>query len=83
MFNPPYRTPPTFKKVPLANTLWYRPLSFANARISLMCNVNVPNPKKFTARPMTKRVAWRYPQILREMNNLEGDEDVRDLIRKK
>jgi monofunctional biosynthetic peptidoglycan transglycosylase len=32
---------------------------------------------------MSKRVAWRYPQILREMNNLEGDEDVRNLIRKK
>jgi len=31
---------------------------------------------------MTKRVAWRYPQILREMNNLEGDEAIRDLIRK-
>jgi monofunctional biosynthetic peptidoglycan transglycosylase len=32
---------------------------------------------------MTKRVSWRYPQILREMNNLEGDEDVRALIGKK
>jgi monofunctional biosynthetic peptidoglycan transglycosylase len=48
-----------------------------------MIIAGLPNPKKFTARPMTKRVAWRYPQILREMNNLEGDEDVRDLIRKK
>ena len=42
-----------------------------------------PNPKKFTARPMTKRVAWRYPQILREMNNLEGDEDISALLRSK
>ena len=41
-----------------------------------------PNPKKFTARPMTRRVAWRYPQILREMNNIEGDEDVQVLLRK-
>jgi monofunctional biosynthetic peptidoglycan transglycosylase len=48
-----------------------------------MIIAGLPNPKKFTARPMSKRVAWRYPQILREMNNLEGDEDVRDLIRKK
>jgi monofunctional biosynthetic peptidoglycan transglycosylase len=48
-----------------------------------MIIAGLPNPKKFTARPMTRRVAWRYPQILREMNNLEGDEDVRDLIRKK
>jgi monofunctional biosynthetic peptidoglycan transglycosylase len=48
-----------------------------------MIIAGLPNPKKFTARPMSRRVAWRYPQILREMNNLEGDEDVRDLIRKK
>ncbi len=48
-----------------------------------MIIAGLPNPKKFTARPMTKRVSWRYPQILREMNNLEGDEDVRGLIRKK
>lgn len=39
-----------------------------------------PNPKKFTARPMTRRVAWRYPQILREMNNIETDEDVAALL---
>jgi len=41
-----------------------------------------PNPKKFTANPMTGRVAWRYPQILREMNNLEGDDDIRELLKR-
>ena len=41
-----------------------------------------PNPKKFTARPMTKRVSWRYPQILREMNNIETDEDLAALLKK-
>ena len=41
-----------------------------------------PNPKKFTAKPMTRRVSWRYPQILREMNNIEGDEDVSALLKK-
>jgi monofunctional biosynthetic peptidoglycan transglycosylase len=40
-----------------------------------------PNPKKFTARPMTRRVSWRYPQILREMNNIETDEDVAALLK--
>ena len=42
-----------------------------------------PNPKKFTAVPMTGRVAWRYPQILREMNNIETDEDIAALLRSK
>ena len=41
-----------------------------------------PNTKKFTARPMTRRVSWRYPQILREMNNIETDEDVAALLKK-
>jgi monofunctional biosynthetic peptidoglycan transglycosylase len=40
-----------------------------------------PNPKKFTAKPLTRRVAWRYPQILREMNNIETDEDIAALLK--
>lgn len=40
-----------------------------------------PNPKKFTAKPMSRRVSWRYPQILREMNNVEGDDDLRALLK--
>ena len=42
-----------------------------------------PNPKKFTAVPMTGRVAWRYPQILREMNNIQDDEDIAALLKSK
>jgi len=48
-----------------------------------MIIAGLPNPKKFTARPMTKRVSWRYPQILREMNNLKEDEAIQALIGKK
>jgi monofunctional biosynthetic peptidoglycan transglycosylase len=42
-----------------------------------------PNPKKFTAVPLTRRVAWRYLQILHEMNNLEGDDDISALLKNK
>lgn len=42
-----------------------------------------PNPKKFTAVPLTRRVSWRYPQIVHEMNNLEGDEDISALLKSK
>lgn len=41
----------------------------------------LPNPKKFTVVPLSRRVAWRYPQILREMNNLSDDEDIIALIK--
>ncbi|MFP5040353.1 monofunctional biosynthetic peptidoglycan transglycosylase [Parasediminibacterium sp. JCM 36343] len=40
----------------------------------------LPNPKKFTVRPASTRVSWRYPQILREMHNIEDDEDLQKLV---
>ena len=41
----------------------------------------LPNPKKFTVVPLSRRVAWRYPQILREMNNISDDEDVMAIVK--
>jgi len=41
----------------------------------------LPNPKRFTVKPISSRVAWRYPKILREMDNIEDDEDVLALIK--
>ena len=42
-----------------------------------------PNPKKFTASPMSKRVSWRFPQILKQMSNIDTDEDIYNLLRQK
>ena len=53
-------------------------LSRAEAAMIIAC---LPNPKKFSVKPMSSRVAWRYPQILREMNNIEDDEDIIALIK--
>lgn len=41
----------------------------------------LPNPKKFTVKPLSAYVASRYDDIMRQMNNLEGDPDVQDIIR--
>lgn len=41
----------------------------------------LPNPKKFTVKPVSRRVSWRYPQIMRQMSNLEGDPEVKALIK--
>jgi monofunctional biosynthetic peptidoglycan transglycosylase len=46
-----------------------------------MIIASLPNPKKFTVKPVSNRVAWRYPQILREMNNIQDDEDIMALIK--
>lgn len=53
-------------------------LTRAEAAMIIAC---LPNPKKFTVKPMSSRVSWRYPQIVRQMNNLDGDPDVAELIK--
>jgi len=40
----------------------------------------LPNPKKYTVKPQSRYIARRYPWILTQMNNLEGDEDVEKLL---
>lgn len=54
-----------------------RNLSRAEAAQIIAC---LPNPKKFTVVPMSRRVQWRYPQIMKQMANLDGDEDIYDLV---
>jgi monofunctional biosynthetic peptidoglycan transglycosylase len=41
----------------------------------------LPNPKRFTVVPTSRRVQWRAPQIVRQMALIESDPDVASLIR--
>lgn len=41
----------------------------------------LPNPKVYTVKPLCKYVANRYDDILRQMNNLNGDPDIDALIK--
>lgn len=41
----------------------------------------LPNPKLYTIKPLSAYVANRYNDILRQMNNLDGDEDIEALIK--
>jgi len=52
-------------------------LSQSEAAMIIAC---LPNPKKFSVKPVSRRVQWRYPQIMAQMNHLEGDEDLEDLL---
>lgn len=40
----------------------------------------LPNPKKYTVKPVSRPVAIRYPWIMRQMNNLSGDDDLAPII---
>ncbi|MCA6439041.1 MAG: monofunctional biosynthetic peptidoglycan transglycosylase [Sediminibacterium sp.] len=53
-------------------------LSRAEASMIIAC---LPNPKKFTVKPMSRRVSWRYPQIVQQMHNIEDDEDLQAIVR--
>ncbi len=53
-------------------------LSAKQAALIAAC---LPNPKGYTIIPMSKRVASRYPWILRQMTNLQGDPDIQQLIK--
>jgi monofunctional glycosyltransferase len=41
----------------------------------------LPNPKKYTVKPLSDKVRGRYDNIMRQMNNLQGDPDVQEIIR--
>ncbi len=53
-------------------------LSRQEAAMIIAC---LPNPKRFSVKPVSVRVAWRYPQILREMHNIEDDDDIQNIIK--
>ena len=42
---------------------------------------SLPNPKLYTVKPISKKVAARYDDIMRQMNNIEADPDIQALIR--
>jgi monofunctional biosynthetic peptidoglycan transglycosylase len=54
-----------------------RDLNRSEAAMIIAC---LPNPKKFTVKPTSRRVQWRYPQIMNQMDNLEGDDDIEEVL---
>jgi monofunctional biosynthetic peptidoglycan transglycosylase len=53
-------------------------LSRAEAAMIIAC---LPNPKRFSVKPMSGRVTWRYPWIMHQMSNIEDDEDIIALLK--
>ena len=46
-----------------------------------MIAAGLPNPKVYTIKPLSNYVAHRYKDIMRQMDNLDGDEDIEELIK--
>lgn len=53
-------------------------LSRSEAAMIAAC---LPNPKKFTVKPLSHFVSWRSNWIMRQMGNLGADEDVMKIVR--
>ncbi|MEY3945539.1 MAG: hypothetical protein RJB03_245 [Bacteroidota bacterium] len=45
-----------------------------------MIAASLPNPVKYTVKPVSRYVSKKYPWVLRQMGNLEGDPDIRAII---
>ncbi|MCW3107501.1 MAG: monofunctional biosynthetic peptidoglycan transglycosylase [Segetibacter sp.] len=51
-------------------------LSRPEAAMIIAC---LPSPKRYTVKPMSRWVAWKYPRVLQQMRIIEDDDDIRRL----
>ncbi len=52
-------------------------LTRAEAAMIAAC---LPNPVRYTVKPMSRYVTKKYPWVMRQMSNLQGDPDVQEII---
>lgn len=57
-----------------------KPASKLTRQQAAMIAASLPNPRIFTVVPMSREVSKRYPWILRQMANLESDDEIQALI---
>ncbi len=64
-----------------SNYYFKKPAEKLTKREAAMIASCLPNPILFTIKPMSARVSYRYPWILRQMNNLQSDPDIQALLK--
>jgi len=65
-----------------SQTYFKKPASKLTRTEAAMIAACLPNPKKYMVKPLSRYIMRRYPWILIQMNNLEGDEDIDRLLGK-
>ena len=63
-----------------ANRYFNKPAKKLTKREAAMIAACLPNPKKYVVKPPSKYINQRYPWILRQMNNLESDPEIKALL---
>ncbi len=62
-----------------AQAYFKKPAKKLTRREAAMIAASMPNPKRYTVKPMSKYVANKYPWVLRQMNNLQNDPEMQQL----
>ncbi len=63
-----------------AQKYFRKPASKLTRTEAAMIAASLPNPKRYTVKPMSIYVSRKYPWVLRQMNNLDDDQDITRLI---
>jgi monofunctional biosynthetic peptidoglycan transglycosylase len=45
-----------------------------------MIAASLPNPVRFSVKPLSPFVSKKYPWVMRQMNNLQEDTDIKNII---
>jgi monofunctional biosynthetic peptidoglycan transglycosylase len=64
-----------------AKKYFKKPASRLTRTEAAMIAASLPNPVRYTVKPASTYVSRKYPWVLRQMNNLDGDPDVMAIIR--
>jgi monofunctional biosynthetic peptidoglycan transglycosylase len=64
-----------------AKKYFKKPASRLTRTEAAMIASSLPNPVRYTVKPASTYVSRKYPWVLRQMNNLDGDPDVMAIIR--
>ncbi len=64
-----------------AKKYFKKPASRLTRTEAAMIAASLPNPVRYTVKPVSTYVSRKYPWVLRQMNNLDGDPDILKIIR--
>jgi monofunctional biosynthetic peptidoglycan transglycosylase len=63
-----------------AQVYFKKPASKLTRQQAAIIAACMPNPRKYTVKPMSRRVAVRHPWVMRQMNALQTDPDIQRLL---
>lgn len=64
-----------------AQAYFKKPAKSLSRQEAAMIAASLPNPQKYTIKPLSSFVANKYPRLLQQMNNLDDDPDILAVIK--